>query len=72
MDADFAKAARDDKSGLDRSLKCPEPSTTEFVHMVAFGFGCNFAIVVLLCVCFTRRTYKFNHPCENCVLYSGH
>jgi len=61
MDADFARAAADNKSGLDRSLKYPEPSTTEFVHMVAFGFGCYFAIVVLLCVCFTRRTYKFNH-----------
>jgi hypothetical protein len=53
MDADFAKAARDNKLGLDRSLKYPEPSTTEFVHMVAFGFGCYFAIVVLLCVCFS-------------------
>jgi len=61
MDADFARAAADHRTGLDRSLKYPEPSTTEFVHMVAFGFGCYFAIVVLLCVCFTRRTCKFNH-----------
>jgi len=25
----------------------------------------NFAFVVLLCACFTRRTHKFNHSCEN-------
>jgi len=50
-DAEFASAAKDNQSAMAASLKFSEPSTDEFVHEVAFGVGCYFAFVVLLCVC---------------------
>jgi hypothetical protein len=55
MDADFANAARDNKTGLDHDLKYDEPPTTVFVRGVSFGVGCYAAFVVLLCACFTRQ-----------------
>ena len=64
-DAEFANAAKDNQSFMAAGLKFPEPPTDEFVHEVAFGVGLYVVFVVLLCACFTRRTYKFNHSCEN-------
>jgi len=64
-EAEFANAAKDNRSFMAAGLKFPEPPTDEFVHEVMFGVGCYVVFVVLLCACFTRRTYKFNHSCEN-------
>ena len=61
MDADFAHAAADYKTGLDRNLKHDMPSQTAFDLSVAFFVSLYVAFVVLLCACFTRRTYS----CEN-------
>jgi hypothetical protein len=64
-DAAFADYAADEKADLTKKLRHQESSADEFAHEVEFGIGCYFAFVVLLCACFTRRTHKFNHSCEN-------
>jgi len=63
-DAAFADYAADEKADLTKKLRHQESSADEFAHEVEFGIGCYFAFVVLLCACFTRRAYKFNHSCE--------
>jgi hypothetical protein len=60
-DAEFAYYAADEKADLAKKLRHRTSSSEEFVHEVEIGIGCYFAFVVLLCACFTRRTYKFNH-----------
>jgi hypothetical protein len=51
-DADFAKAAVDYKTGLDRNLKHDMPSQTAFSFQIMFFVGLYVAFVVLLCAVF--------------------
>ncbi len=60
-DMEFANYAVEMRADLAKKLRHQESSSEDFAHEVAFGAGCYFAFVVLLCACFTRRTYKFNH-----------
>lgn len=48
MDADFATAAKDNKSGLDHDLKHDMPSDTQFDYEVMFGVGLYIAFVLFL------------------------
>jgi hypothetical protein len=64
-DAEFASYATDERDDIAKKLRHQESPSEEFVHEVEIGIGCYFAFVVLLCACFTRRTHKFNHSCEN-------
>ena len=64
-DMEFANYAVEERADLAKKLRHQESSSEEFVHEVEIGIGCYFAFVVLLCACFTRRTHKFNHSCEN-------
>ena len=56
---------RNARLDLVKKLRHQESSSDEFAHEVEFGIGLYIVFVVLLCVCFTRRTCKFNHSCEN-------
>jgi len=64
-DAAFADFAVDEGLDLAKKLRHQESSSDEFAHEVEIGIGLYIAFVVLLCACFTRRTYKLNHSCEN-------
>jgi hypothetical protein len=66
-DAEFASYAAEAKASIAWSdkLRHPAPPWTEFAHTVELGVGLYVAFVVLLCACFTRRTHKFDHSCEN-------
>ena len=64
-DAAFADYAVDGGLELAKKLRHQESSSDEFAHEVEIGIGLYIAFVVLLYACFTRRTYKFNHSCEN-------
>src|SRR5271157_5506595 len=64
-DSEFVSYAVMEQGQLAEALRHRESSSEEFLHEVEIGVGCYVAFTVLLCVCFTRRTYKFNHPCEN-------
>ena len=64
-DAEFASYAADEQADLAKKLRHQESSVDEFAHEVEFCIGLYIAFVVLLCACFTRRTYKFNHSREN-------
>jgi hypothetical protein len=65
MDAEFAGYAAEQRLDLAKKLRHQESSSEEFLHEVEIGIGIYVAFVVLLCACFTRRTHKFNHSCEN-------
>ncbi len=64
-DAEFASYATEEQADLAKKLRHQESSSDEFAHEVEIGIGLYVALVVLLCACFTRRTHKFNHSCEN-------
>jgi hypothetical protein len=64
-DSEFASYAAAEQADLAKKLRHQESSSDEFAHEVEIGVGLYVAFVVLLCACFTRRTYKFNHSCEN-------
>ena len=64
-DAEFASYAADEGLDLAKKLRHQESSSDEFAREVEIGIGLYIAFVVLLCACFTRRTYKFNDSCEN-------
>ena len=49
----------------DARLKEKPTESEDFIWDVAWGVIAFFAFTALLCACFTRRTHKFNHPCEN-------
>ncbi len=60
-DAAFASYAADEGLDLAKKLRHQESSSDEFAHEVEFGIGLYIAFFVILCACFSRRTYKFNH-----------
>jgi hypothetical protein len=60
-DAEFASYAADEQADLDKKLRHQESASDEFAQEVEIGIGLYIAFVLLLCACFTRRTYKFNH-----------
>jgi len=64
-DAEFASYAADEQADLAKKLRHQESSSDEFAHEVEIGIGLYVAFIVLLCMCFTRRSHKFKHSCEN-------
>jgi hypothetical protein len=64
-DAEFAGYAADEGLDLAKKLRHQESSSDEFAHEVEIGIGLYVAFIVLLCMCFTRRSHKFKHSCEN-------
>ncbi len=64
-DAAFASYAAQEKADLAQKLRHQESPSDKTAHEIGFGIGLYVAFVVLLCMCFTRRSHKFKHSCEN-------